>query len=177
MSFFSRPTYPDMYSTGGEPISPERRLDFVVNSSDSNDSHNYSNFVPTSLDSFSAGGGGMASAGGGGPENFNTIQMVRPIPLQNGQKMRTVADLHNFPSSDEDIHHALPVYLPSSDGASSGADDHQGAAAAAAAVTEDAKDPPVSATGRQQQKSPYFPPIVNQFPSRSIKPMREFHVY
>ena len=90
-----------MYSSAtGEPISPERRLDFVVNSSDSNDSHNYSNFVPTSLDSFSGGGGGGGGASAGaGPENFNTIQMVRPIPLQNGQKMRTVADLHNFPSS------------------------------------------------------------------------------
>ena len=68
-------------------------------------------------------------------ENFNTIQMVRPIPLQSGNcnavgtactdpdyrlamggggttmsfqngasKMRTVADLHNFPSSGNKIH-------------------------------------------------------------------------
>ena len=148
----------NMFGSLNETISPEKRLDFVVNSSDSNDSsHNYSNFASSTFESFS----GNVEAG----ENFNTMQMVRPIPIQNGQqpnlvnsKMKTIADLHNFPSSDEDIHHALPVYLPS-DG-SGGAED------------KDLKDGPPVVPARPP-KSPYFPPIVNQFPGRSIKPMRK----
>ena len=99
----------------------------------------------------------------------------------------------SFTGDEVDIHHALPVYLPS-DGASS--DDacwknqHQVASPQVAPGGEeqrgeggsggDGGQPPVPARlpAHQQplqgQKSPYFPPIVNQFPSRSIKPMRKF---
>ena len=103
-----------------------------------------------------------------------------------------------FTGDEVDIHHALPVYLPS-DGASSDdacwksqhqvASPHQVGVApggeeqrAEGGSAVDGGQPPVPARlpAHQQQplqgqKSPYFPPIVNQFPSRSIKPMRKFN--
>ena len=213
--FFPRPTTNtngDMYLTGAnERISPEKRLDFVVNSSDSSVSnatpsgghmsaagHNYSNFNPplSSLD-YSVNGSYTSSEHhdqAALDNSFNTMHMVRPIPTvaagpatsqqqqqqlspehqqqQLPSKIRTMADLHHsFPSSDEDIHHALPVYLPTSDSncSSSGIDDG-GKDGLNSAALQSAPTVPA-----RPQKSPYFPPIVNQFPGRSIKPMRKYN--